>query len=59
MHPTLSHHYEEDLAFLSWLVGQFQFENSCFALCFLRESNPGPGTPLNHLLITVRTFQLH
>ena len=26
--------------FLSWLVGQFEFENSCFVFCFLRESNP-------------------
>ena len=55
MHPTLSHHCKEELAFfvfLSWLVGQLEFEIRVL-FSDLKESN---GNPVNHLLNTVHTF---
>ena len=44
MHPTVSKHYEEELASLALSGRAVEFETSYLFVCFFKESNPVPGT---------------
>ena len=60
MHPTVSKHYEEELAYLA-LGGRAVWIRNFVSLClffFFQRKQPCAGHPENHLLISVRTFQL-
>ena len=56
MHPTLSHHYEEELAFLVLAGRAVLIRKFVFRFLRFERKQPCAGNPVNHFRITVRTF---